>query len=54
MTIFGDERQYEYPVMNMFDNQLSIQGVDPTMINPNLQFNRENETDSESDTIIEE
>ena len=27
MTIFGDERQYEYPVMNMFDNQLMLANV---------------------------
>lgn len=39
---------------NMFDGQLSIQGVDPTMINPNLQFNIENETNSEEgDTCCE-
>lgn len=27
MTIFGDEKQYEYPVMNMFDNQLMLANV---------------------------
>ena len=27
MTIFGDEKQYEYPVMNMFDNQLMLANI---------------------------
>ena len=27
MTIFGDEKQYEYPVMNMFDNQLLMTNI---------------------------
>ena len=27
MTIFGDERLFEYPVMNMFDNQLLLANV---------------------------
>ena len=27
MTIFGDEKQYEYPVMNMLDNQLMMTNI---------------------------